>query len=309
MGYIKFLVLSLLLLPYNLFGQKLDKLVFKAIDPNERLIMLNHERSVLINPDSTKIFFLERSGIIDSYKLTPGQKLKKMVIVNEESISVYFTGKMASFSFSGSNFIVSVEVPHDKFEVPMENPILIDNLIFGSSKLKNPQEGKQVYKYSYKDEYSLRDFTLPLDVKSNYKYAPQDLGIFINEKAKEAYFSMPDASTICIFRLKNKKTNFFTLPPHDIEKERWMYFYDHLKDHHYLVQQSGNKKHKLFEILDDFTNIRYIKDVNFIPNAFLDGYMHEVRDVKEKNKVVSTHYLTPIFSHDESKTKVIKVEN
>jgi hypothetical protein len=302
----KFIFLILLLTNFwSLSAQKVDKVVFKSADKDLHLVFLSPTTSLAISGDSLHLYIVEGQKVIYKQEFEPKNKIKKIVALNQTEISVNGSEKLMIFDLSKNNFKLTKEIPHNKFEIPLQNPVILQNFILGTSAIKNPEPGKQNYKYSFKDEYNVRDITLPLDVKTNYKFPMAAYSIYHAENKGLAYIFLPDASSICTFNLNNKKKRFFSLPEHDHESERWSYFYDHIEDMHYAVLVKKDNKHKLYALLDDFLTVSFIKDVNELPYFVMAGYLY---NKSHDSKGETSHVLAPIYSHDESKTKTIDIK-
>lgn len=84
------------------------------------------------------------------------------------------------------------------------------------------------------------------------------------------------------------------------DKGSWLFYHDYIMDQSYLLNDS--KAYRKLYALSSGSDINYIKDLDFIPEAIFDGSLHKK---SEKGKNYS-HYLIPLDSKDKEKTIHLK---
>jgi hypothetical protein len=106
------------------------------------------------------------------------------------------------------------------------------------------------------------------------------------------FVNPPWSGKLVVFNLKNSKTTIVPLTEKEsLKKESFTYFYDHIADHHYVVQAKGKKEFTLFHLSKDFKTLKKVKAIPYFPTAIVAGQLHIAR----QNKVETCHYLEPIF--------------
>lgn len=283
----------------GLYAQKkTDILVYEHKDEGFFMLIANMNHFIGIPSDSTTILLISKQKVVDQVKLDRG-RIREIALLDQSTISLYAEDKMKVYSFSENKFQLKKDVKHNTFEIPLQNPLIVESLIIGQSKIKPVQEGMLAYKYAFKDEFNLRDISIPFPVMNRLPFAPGiHKTLFFNKELKEAYIPLPEASKICIFNLQNKKKKFFSFPEHAADSEQWVYLYDHTSQNHFAVLQKLNSKNKLYEIKENFSSVGFIKDIDFLPMAVIGEYMYVKRKAQDGKY---HHILVPFYTHDESR--------
>lgn len=294
----------LVLFSFGVFSQKKSEiLIYEKASNGFVILVADMDHFIGIPADSSSIMLINsKQQILDHVKLTRG-KIKQIVILDKSTITLYAEDKMKVYSFTEDKLKLKKDVKHNTFEVPLQNPLIVETLIIGFTKVKPEQDGMLSYKYAFKDEHSLRDISIPFPIMSILKNSPGvHKPMFFNKEKKEAYIPLPEASRICIFKLTNKRKHFFTFPEHNANSEQWVYYYDHTTQNHFAVLHKENAPNKLYEIKENFSSIEFIKDIDSLPLAIIGEYMHIKRTKSGSGNM--QHLLVPIFTHDESKTVI-----
>lgn len=313
---LRILSVSYLLLGLTLFnyGQDISHLFYCHENIKLRQIyLINTKQFIGVSSDLRSIFLFNEQKLMQDTLLLSSRKndelFQHLIILDKSRVAI---------NTLNSSYIINTEknkLDQEKIEslsfaeLPIFNYSPIGNLVIGYVHSMKNSIG---YKFVYVKDGDLHEIFPDQKKVTNFNGSGQFTTKFYADfTANKVYFPLESANRIAIFDLNNYKTEFFDFPPLKSKNESWYYFFDHISNRHFAVNYNKDGIHFLYEIVQQFSELKKIETIEGEPLSIINKSIHMVKREKEDKKELICHYSIPLFSLNQKATilEEIKVDH
>ena len=118
------------------------------------------------------------------------------------------------------------------------------------------------------------------------------------------FFNVVSVNKCYIFDTQTEKITSFSFPPIN-HSQACMYVYDFIAEKEYVVRRRSGRKYELFSLSKDYTSVRKLADLDFMPLQIVDNHVLKEAWVKEGDQEFVAYYLIPLLFEEERRSNLM----